>query len=336
MEEHIVVLGQSPFSLSIACDFLLGGVHVTVFDATASHAGHKRMDVYENSSKCSFNISITPSIEIFSTATILIANFGGHYDEKLLNSIAPLFKPGLLFIVFPGYFLSHRIQNHLRKLQVNHCILCEITSAPCVCELTDPETMQVFKRKNRLKIATLPSSNINQAIERLHPFLPMLYGAKNVIETSLENINSILHPLPILLNLPTVAHDPKQFRHYVDGIDNHVSKLMHLMDEERLRVGLAWDILLDPVIEHLKVFYGTNEAGTIVDYIGTPECPYDDIKGYGLDSRYITLDVPHLIVPTIRLARERNIPTPIFDACFNLAKPFLPYPVDLDSLDDVN
>ena len=332
MREHVVILGQSPFSLSIACDFLQGGALVTVFDDTIPNPLHKQMEVYENSSKFSFDISVTPSMEIFDSATILIANFGGHFDEKMLASIAPLFKPDLLFIVFPGYFLCNSIQDRLRMLQVNHCILCEITSAPCVCELTDSETMQVFKRKNRLKIASLPSSYIDHALERLHPFLPMLYGAKNVIETSLENINSILHPLPILLNLPSVAHDPKKFRHFIDGIDRHVSQLMHLMDQERLRVGLAWDIQLDPVIEHLKVFYGTNEAETIVDYIHTPECPYHDIKGYGLDSRYITLDVPHLIVPTIKLARERNIPTPIFDACFNLAKPFLPHTVNLKGL----
>jgi hypothetical protein len=90
------------------------------------------------------------------------------------------------------------------------------------------------------------------------------------------------------------------------------------------------DCTWTPVIEHLKVFNGQNGAQTIEEYIHTPQCPYDDIRGYGLQRRYITLDVPHLIVPTMKLARERGISTPIFDACYHLARPFLPTLANID------
>lgn len=330
MGERVVILGQSAFSLSIAFSFLRGGADVVIHDARATEAKTLRFVAQEQDSKLSHDMVVTNSSEVFSTASVVIANFGGSYDRVLLSTIAPLLKPEVLFVIFPGYFLAHTIQAHLRGMGVGHVSICEITSAPCVCELSGDRTLQVFKWKNRLKLSCLPETHLDHALGRLVPFLPMLRGAKSVIETSLENINSILHPLPILLNLPLVAKDPKQFRHFIDGIDTNVSRLLHLMDEERLRVGSAWDLHLEPVVEHLKVFYGQNDAKTIGEYIHTPECPYDDIRGYGLQSRYITLDVPHLIVPTIRLARERNVPTPIFDACYQLAKPFLPRSPDIE------
>ena len=152
----------------------------------------------------------------------------------------------------------------------------------------------------------------------------MLHLAESVIETSLENINSILHPLPILLNLGTVVRNPQGFRHYIDGIDEHIDRLLQIMDNERMRVGEAWGVSLDSVVDHLKNFYGSNSASTIYEYIQTPECPYDDIRGYGLQSRYITVDIPGLVVPTIRLARAKHVPTPLFDACLSLSRPFLP------------
>ena len=323
MNEHAVIIGQTPFALAIACDFLQNGATVTIFDQMHEGTSIRHIQVHEEQSITSFAITISSSIEIINGATMIIGNFGGSYDESLLTKLAPLIRPGVLFVIFPGYFIAQEIHNHVRNAGARDCILCEITSVPCVCEFIEQNQLKLFKRKKRLKIASLPADKIDEVVERLLPYLPMLYGARNVIETSLENINSILHPLPIILNLPIVAKDPTTFRHYIDGIDSHVSQLMHLMDAERLQVGLAWGLRLDPVIDHLKVFYGSNDAATIEEYIHTPECPYDDIRGYGLDSRYITLDIPHLIVPTIALARLKNIKTPLFDACLHLAKPFL-------------
>ena len=323
MKEHVVVVGQSAFALSIAAEFLMGGAKVTVFDQHVSTPTQRMLHLVESSQNHSFTITVTPSIGLFYEATIIIANFGGSYDKSFLDAIAPCIRTDQLFVVFPGYFLTESIHSYLKEQDAQDCLFCEITSSPCVCELVAPDTIQVFKRKKRLKIATVPDSAVGSALQRLSPYLPMLCQAKNIIETSLENINSILHPLPILLNLPAVARDAQQFRHYIDGIDSHVSQLLHLMDEERLRVGTAWDLQLEPTIEHLKVFYGTNDAHTIEEYIHTPECPYDDIRGYGLDSRYITLDVPHLIVPTIQLAKQKQISTPLFDACLSLSQPFI-------------
>lgn len=324
MKEKIVLLGMSPFSLAIACDFAKNGASVVLWREDIQCESSITITVVESGSESSYEFVETPSFDVVEQATILVASFSGSYDPSLLDAIASHMHKGQIFVLFPGYFLAEEIYARIKKRGEEGIILCEMTSSPCVCELIEPRSLQVFKRKKILKMATLPQKEGPEVLARLKMFLPMLRLAENILETSLENINSILHPLPILLNLVLVARDHKNFRHYIDGIDEHVDTLLHLMDIERINVGKALGLTLDPTLVHLKNFYGDNDATSIYEYIKTPECPYDSIRGYGLESRYITVDIPRLIVPTIRLAQERNIRTPLFDACLSLSQPFLP------------
>ena len=322
-DTSIAIIGTSLFSKAIAAEFASHGATVGMVADTCGQST-VQFDVEELDHRQTHTFLCTTDWSWISETTCVVTSLVGEELLAACRRMAPYMHEGQLLAVFPGYFMVEPITRILADAGKSSVLVCELTSSPVVCDALGDGTIHIHKRKNKLKIAGIDAAEGLQALNCLKDYLPMLALAKNAVETSLENINTILHPLPVLMNLATVEHAPQRFRHFIDGVDEHISHLMHLMDDERLAVGAALGLELDPVLSHLKSYYGDNDARTIYEYIHTPECPYDDIRGFGLASRYITLDVPGLIVPTTKLARSLNIPTPLHDACIALATPFLP------------
>ena len=319
----IAIIGTSLFSKAIAAEFANHGATVGMVADTCDQS-LVHFEVEEQGHRKNHKFLCTSDWSWISETTCVVTSLVGEGLLAACRRMAPYMHDGQLLAVFPGYFMVEPITRIFKEAGKSSVLICELTSSPVVCDAQGDGTIHIHKRKNKLKIAGTDIAVGQQALTCLQEYLPMLALAKNALETSLENINTILHPLPLLMNLVSVERAPQQFRHFIDGVDEHISRLMHLMDEERLAVGAALGLELDPVLSHLKSYYGDNDAHTIYEYIHTPECPYDDIRGFGLASRYITLDVPGLIVPTTKLARSLNIPTPLHDACIALATPFLP------------
>jgi len=179
-------------------------------------------------------------------------------------------------------------------------------------------TVKIHKFKNELKLATCPYIKNNKILDILNTFFDTLVPAKNLLETSLENINSVLHPLPILLNLVEIEKKGSEFKHFIDGINPAVSRLIDQMDRERLEVGTAFSLNLVPVVDQLKRYYGHNESRTVYEYVNNSQSPYKGIKGFGLNSRYIMDDIPNLVVATSSLGEIANVKTPLFNMCIDL------------------
>ena len=145
------------------------------------------------------------------------------------------------------------------------------------------------------------------------------FTGANLLELDLDNINQTLHPLPVLLNYGAIERRPDTFRHYMDGVTPLISEKMMQMDEERLCIGKALDLDLISAIKQLKMYYGDNDAQTYYEYVNSAESPYIDIAGHSVRSRYITEDVPGLLVPAIQLAGRVGVETPLMELCVRLS-----------------
>jgi opine dehydrogenase len=180
----------------------------------------------------------------------------------------------------------------------------------------------IHKKKSRLKIASSPRRNNPEVINLMNDIFSRYvdyFPAENLLEVDLENPNQTLHPLPVLLNYGDIEKNPETFRHYMDGITPLISEKMMQMDEERLAIGNAFALKLMPVMEHLKMYYGQNDAKTCYEYVNSPESPYNDIVGHNVRSRYLTEDVPGLNVPALQLAEKVEVETPVIELTVRLA-----------------
>jgi len=89
-----------------------------------------------------------------------------------------------------------------------------------------------------LRVAALPSHQTPRVMEALRPLWRDVGPASSVMDTSLGNINFLLHPLPTILNAARVE-SPEEFLFYRDGYSESVMRGCQLILEEIQAVGAA-------------------------------------------------------------------------------------------------
>ena len=231
-------------------------------------------------------------------------------------------KDGQHVIIIPGNYGGLR----LKKMMADRGIKKEITisetaSLPYACRIAAYNTVMIYKKKSRLKIASTPRRNNPQAIDIMNDIFGEyvnFFAGDNLLEVDLDNPNQILHPLPVLLNYGDIERNPETFRHYIDGITPLISEKMMQMDEERLSIGRAFSLKLASTMEQLKMYYGQNDSKTYYEYSNSAESPYKDVVGHHVRSRYLTEDVPGLNVPALQLAEKAAVEAPIVELTIRL------------------
>jgi len=171
-------------------------------------------------------------------------------------------------------------------------------------------------------MATSPYRQFKQVFNLLQdiftPYVEMIECDK-ILNIDLSNSNFTLHPLPVLLNYGAIEQNPKTFRHYIDGITPEISKLMKTMDDERLAIGKAYGIDLLDTLEQLKMYYGWNNSSSYYEYVHSSESRYYDLVGHNIRSRYLTEDVPQVLVPAYMLAKKAQVDVPVVEITIRLA-----------------
>ena len=178
-------------------------------------------------------------------------------------------------------------------------------------------TVRISGVKKELSLAALPASQTQGIIDSLADVYPQLIPAANVLETSLNNMNTIVHPLPVLLNAGRIESG-QEFRHYFDGITPAIGDLLEQMDRERVAVGRTYRVEVLSLRDAYRCYYQV-EGDKMADLCRMTQAHAGIMAPKALDSRLITEDVPMGLVPIAELGRAAGVPTPIFDAVITLA-----------------
>ena len=115
----------------------------------------------------------------------------------------------------------------------------------------------------------------------------------------------------------------ERFSFYTDGMTSSVCKVMEKMDEERLAVAAAFGYKLVTEFEDALSNYDLDGSrySCLHDIFST----HPVYSKMGIDSpqsvthRYLTEDVPYLLVPLAELGDIAGIPTPTVDSIIKLA-----------------
>ena len=132
--------------------------------------------------------------------------------------------------------------------------------------------------------------------------------ATNYIETSLQNVSGILHPIIFYENLKLfMTSDNKRF--YVDGTTSHALDRIIAIDFERVAIQRAFGFSSLSLTDWFQRVYGCkgSDVAAIVK----------NLDGYRaisapttINHRYFYQDVPFCLVPLETAAAKRNIMTP--------------------------
>jgi opine dehydrogenase len=255
--------------------------------------------------------------EALKDADVILIVVPSFAHKPIFKKMVSHLKDGQHVIIIPGNYGGLRLKKMMTDLGIKKEItISETVSLPYACRIATYNTVMIYKKKFRLKIASSPNRNTPQALDIMNDLFGdyvHFFGGENLLEVDLDNPNQTLHPLPVLLNYGDIEKNPETFRHYMDGITPLISEKMMNMDEERLAIGSALSLALTATMDQLKMYYGQNEAKTIYDYANSSESPYKDVVGHNVRSRYLTEDVPGLNVPALQLAQKAGVEVPIIE-----------------------
>ncbi len=164
-----------------------------------------------------------------------------------------------------------------------------------------------------------PRAGAASVAELLGDILPAgVAVAANVLETSLNNLNAMAHPVPALLNAGWIETTGGDFRFYNDGVSPSVARAMDAADRDRLAIIRALGLPAVPATEWDRRLYGL--VGETTFELNRDSWVHRDIRApKELRSRYLTEDVPYGLVPIASIGHELGIATPTIDLLIDLA-----------------
>jgi len=324
---NITVLGAGAGGTSVAFDCADHGHQVSLFDfprfsdniaAIADQGGiHAGGDLSGFSTIAYAGHDIDRALENADLVYVVGPAFS---TTPFGEAVAGKLTAGQTVIVTPGSCGGALAFKRAAGLAVEDDSICvaETHTLHYAVRLTEPGRIHVFlKLKAGNLLAALPGRETVNTLQLIADVYPTMEPAKNVIQTSLQNANPVIHPAVSLCNSARIE-GAGDFLFYEEGVTDSVGRIIESVDRERIAIGkkLGIDILSDPEIGMRQGYMLENNYGT--GYRNAPG--FHGITAQPqLEHRYINEDVGYGLVFMSRLAKQVDVETPTIDSIIQLA-----------------
>ncbi len=237
------------------------------------------------------------------------------------KAAAPYLSDGQMVVICPGSCggaLAFKDEAGL-PVDDDRIVVSESSTLPYAVRLTSPGHIRVFlKLTGGLLLAAVPARCTEPTLEVFQAVYPGTRAAVNVMQTSLQNANPVIHPAVSLLNAGLIERTGGDFLFYEEGVTDSVGRLIEAVDDERIAIGraLGIEVIPDPELGMAQGYMTEANYG-----IGYREAPgFLGIKAQpSLDHRYINEDVGYGLVFMADLGRQVGVPTPVMEAVITVA-----------------
>jgi len=323
----IAVLGSGAGGTAVAFDWSAHGHDVFLFDVeqfpdNVSHIGATGKIDAEGDLAGSAPVAYAGhDVETVMSEAEIVFLVGPAFATRPLAAIcAPHLEKGQEVVVCPGSTGGALAFKHEAGLPVadDEIRVSETSTLPYAVRLTEPGHIRVFlKLTGGFFVATLPARHTDHTLGLLREVYPGLEPARNVLQTTLQNANPVIHPVVTLLNAALLERTGGDFLFYEEGVTPGVGRLIEAVDQERIAIGeaLGIEVVPDPELSLRQGYMTENsyEHGyrTAPGFLG--------IKAQSsLDHRYLNEDVGYGLVFLAALGRQLGVATPIMDSVIAL------------------
>lgn len=258
--------------------------------------------------------------EALHDAELIYAVGPAYSTGPFAEACAPHLRPGQTVVVCPGSCMGAIEFKARAKLDIqdDEIVVAESSTLPYAVRILAPGRIRVFlKLRQGIFLAAVPASHTPAIVDKVSDVYPAMVPAKNVLQTTLQNGNPVIHPAVTLLNTALIERTSGDFCFYEDGVTPAVGRLIKAVDEERIALGraLGVEILSEPDLGQVQGYM----TETTYDK-GYSEAPgFRGIKAQSsLDYRYFHEDVGYGLVFLRSLAAQIGTPTPCMDAVVRL------------------
>jgi len=324
---NIAVLGSGAGGCAVAFDCAAHGHKVSLFDfeqfpesikAVQNNGGINCEGVLEGFQPV---VHAGHEIEKALDGADIIYAVGPAYSTRPFAEVCkPHLKQGQIVIVCPsscGGCIEFKNGAGL-KLRDEEVLVAETSTLPYAVRLLEPGKIRIFnKLKGGLLLAAVPAKNTNDVLEQVRDVYPAMSAAKNVLQTSLQNGNPVIHPTITLMNVALIERTNGDFYFYHDGVTPAVGRLIEAVDKERIAIGkkLGVEVIPDPEIGVMQGYM--TEATYDSGFVTAPG--FEGVKAQSsLDYRYFNEDVGYGLVFLQKLGEQVGVATPVISAVITL------------------
>ena len=249
---------------------------------------------------------------------MLVVPAYGHLS--FFQVIAPHLTDGQTVVINPGNYGALRFSNMLKEMRITRDVtIAETLSLIYACRLAGPAKADILAVKKEVPIAALPAKETERVVRLLSKVFPQMTPAKNVLETSLNNPNHVLHTAPSLLNAGRIESTAGNFSYYGEGITPSVARVLEIVDKERVSVIKALGLNAISCSELFEMFYGIT-GNSLYEVVQNSKVLFTRSRAPPtLQYRYITEDVPYGLVPIASFGDLLGCPTTAINTIIELA-----------------
>ncbi len=244
-----------------------------------------------------------------------------HYGEVL----ASVLKEGQLLFLNPGHtggslHMTHVLKKYGLSVKI---VVVESNTLTYITRKTGYGEVTIYKLASSIIMSALPAIETASAFKKLNKLYPCLKPAKNVLETSLTNLNAVLHPPGMLLNAGMIERSRGDFYFYSEGTTPAVGSVMEGIDKERMDILKAAGLRSISFMDHFyNGGYTTRDAYESGSYYRIVKESPPNVKirsPQDLRHRYLEEDISCGLVPMAELGSLFGIDTPLIDALIAVA-----------------
>jgi len=323
----IAILGSGNGGCATAFDWAAAGHEVYIcdfegftqnIDAIAKNGGIYSEGQLEGFSKVKY--SGTDIGKSVMGADMVFIVGPAYSTEPFANACKPYLEKGQIVVVCPSSCGGSIVFKKCAGLNLTDesIIVAETSTLPYAVRLMEPGKIHVYlKLKGGLFLSALPSKNTKKIYNLMKDLYPGIGIAKNVLQTTLQNGNPIIHPVITLLNAGLIERTGGDFNFYEDGVTTAVGRLIEALDKERIEIGkkIGIEIVPDPV---LGMKQGYMQEATYDIGFSKAEGFLGIKAQHSLDYRYFNEDVGYGLVFMAELGKKIGVDTPSMDSVIHL------------------
>ena len=324
---RVAVLGGGHGGYAAAVDLTLRGFDVCLFTFSAQRVSMLRglenrisySGVWGDGS-CQISCVTDSMEEALSSADLVMLNVPGTGHEQYLEAMRPYLASDTVLYMNPGHTGGALRAAHI----LGRGRIAESNTLSYISRKSSETHVHVSSSDKPVTVGVFPARETKAVLELIHKVYPLAVAGRDVLESSLCNINAMFHPPGVILNAGWIEHTGGDFRFYYDGITPAIGSVIQKVDEERLAVARAYSLKLD---NFCAVLYHAGSTTEEAAASGDPyrACQESEANRFikappSLDHRYMHEDIGSGLLPISELGRLADVPTPVTDAHVYMAE----------------
>ncbi len=261
--------------------------------------------------------------KVVKDADLIMVTTTATAHRSVATRLASLLTDNQVVILNPGRTCGAiEFKNVLNAFGLNKKIyIAEAQTLVYACRIVRTGEVNIIGAKDKVLLSAYPACDTEYVLGVINQLYDCFFPAKNVLQTSFENIGAMFHPSVVLFNEATIERGTK-FYFYRDMTDG-LSRIIEAVDEERLKVAQAYGITPISAFDWVSYAYNGVDGDTLCERMQNNPAYYEILAPTTIDCRQITEDIPTGIIPIAELGDIAGVDTPVMDSLITMCSTLL-------------